>query len=89
MESGRAQLDGATVDEEALEQALRSGAIAGAALDVFRTEPLPSSSPLWQAPNIIITAHAAGGRPQQPGRLIAENLRRFRSGEPLLGVTHA
>lgn len=77
---------GATVDEDALEHALRTGSIAGAALDVFRTEPLPESSPLWHAPNIIITAHAAGGRPQEPGRLIAENLRRFRAGEPLLGA---
>lgn len=78
---------GVTVDEEALEAALRTGEIAGAALDVFRTEPLPASSPLWAAPNIIITAHAAGGRPQQPGALIEENLRRYRSGQPLLGVT--
>jgi phosphoglycerate dehydrogenase-like enzyme len=77
---------GVTVDEEALLAALRTGSIAGAALDVFRTEPLPSDSPLWDAPNTIITAHAAGGRPQQPGRLIAENLRRYRAGEPLLGV---
>jgi len=80
---------GITVDEDALETALRSGSIAGAALDVFRTEPLPPSSPLWQAPNILITAHAAGGRPQQPGKLIAENLRRYRAGEQLLGVTTA
>lgn len=78
---------GVTVDEDALDAALRSGSIAGAALDVFRTEPLPETSSLWQAPNIIITAHAAGGRPQQPGKLIAENLRRYREGEPLLGVT--
>lgn len=77
---------GVTVDEDALLAALRSSSIAGAALDVFRTEPLPSDSPLWDAPNTIITAHAAGGRPQQPGRLIAENLRRYRAGEPLLGV---
>lgn len=80
---------GVTVDEEALDAALRSGSIAGAALDVFRTEPLPATSPLWQAPNTIITAHAAGGRPQQPGELIAENLRRYRAGEPLVGVTTA
>ena len=78
---------GVTVDEDALEAALRSGSIAGAALDVFRTEPLPADSPLWRAPNVIITAHAAGGRPQQPGRLIAENLRRYRAGESLLGLT--
>lgn len=79
---------GVTVDEDALLEALRSGEIAGAALDVFRTEPLPADSPLWHAPNVIITAHAAGGRPQQPGRLIAENLRRYLAGEPLLGVSH-
>lgn len=80
---------GVTVDEEALDAALRSRSIAGAALDVFRTEPLPADSPLWRAPNTIITAHAAGGRPQQPGRLIAENLRRYRAGEPLLGAPTA
>ncbi|WP_420112462.1 NAD(P)-dependent oxidoreductase [Pseudactinotalea sp.] len=77
---------GVTVDEAALDDALRAGSIAGAALDVFRTEPLPADSPLWHAPNTIITAHAAGGRPQQPGRLIAENLRRYRAGEQLLGT---
>ncbi|WP_156226128.1 NAD(P)-dependent oxidoreductase [Pseudactinotalea suaedae] len=78
---------GVTVDEEALEAALRSGSIAGAALDVFRTEPLPEDSSLWQGPNLLVTPHAAGGRPQQPGKLIAENLRRYRAGEQLLGVT--
>ncbi|GAB2969975.1 MAG TPA: phosphoglycerate dehydrogenase [Actinotalea caeni] len=78
---------GVTVDEVALEAALRSGEIAGAALDVFREEPLPADSPLWDAPNLIITPHSAGGRPQQPGRLIAENLRRYLAGEELLGVS--
>ncbi|UFU03613.1 phosphoglycerate dehydrogenase [Ruania suaedae] len=77
---------GATVDEEALLAALESGSIAGAALDVFDTEPLPADSPLWQAPNTILTPHCAGGRPDQPERLIAENLRRLRAGEELLNI---
>ncbi|MFV0427131.1 MAG: NAD(P)-dependent oxidoreductase [Beutenbergiaceae bacterium] len=78
---------GVTVDEDALVAALARGDIAGAALDVFRTEPLPDDSPLWHAPNLIMTAHAAGGRPQQPGARIAENVRRDLAGEPLLGVS--
>jgi phosphoglycerate dehydrogenase-like enzyme len=65
---------GATVDEEALVSALRSGALAGAALDVMETEPLPADSPLWDAPNIILTPHVAGGRPQQAARFLAEQL---------------
>lgn len=80
---------GVTVDEDALVAALTTGEIAGAALDVFRTEPLPPESPLWRTPNTIITAHAAGGRPQQPGTLIAENARRYLDGRPLIGVTTA
>lgn len=79
---------GSVVDDGALLAALESGAIAGAALDVFRTEPLPADSRLWDAPNMIITPHSAGGRPQEPGRLIEENLRRHLAGEALLGVTH-
>jgi len=78
---------GVTVDEDALLEALSSGAIGGAALDVFRTEPLPAESPLWRAPNVILTPHSAGGRPQEPGRLIAANLRRYRAGEELIGVS--
>lgn len=77
---------GVTVDEDALIEALRAGSIGGAALDVFRTEPLPPDSPLWSTPNTILTAHAAGGRPQDPGALIEANLRRFLAGEPLQGV---
>ncbi|QOR71509.1 phosphoglycerate dehydrogenase [Ruania alkalisoli] len=77
---------GATVDEPALLAALESGSIAGAALDVFATEPLPADSPLWQAPNMIITPHSAGGRPERPERLIVENLRRLRAGDELLNV---
>ena len=74
---------GATVDEDALVAALRDGALAGAALDVFATEPLPSDSPLWTLPQVIISPHAAGGRPMGAEPLLEENLRRLQSGKPL------
>lgn len=74
---------GVCVDEKALAQALQDRRIGGAALDVFHTEPLPSSSPLWKAPNLIISPHAAGGRPRYSEALVAENLRRFLAGQPL------
>lgn len=51
---------GGCVDEGALLDALRSGSIAGAGLDVFETEPLPAEHPLWQAPNAILTPHVGG-----------------------------
>ncbi|KAL8439623.1 hypothetical protein Efla_004531 [Eimeria flavescens] len=50
---------GCVVDETALLEALTSGGIAGAALDVFQEEPLPVSSPLWGAPNLLLSAHNA------------------------------
>ena len=74
---------GSTVDEAALVAALREGRLAGAALDVTEVEPLPADSPLWEAPRLILTPHLAGGRPLAAGPFIAENLRRFRAGEPL------
>lgn len=77
---------GATVDTDALLAAIRAGRIAGAALDVFETEPLPNDSPLWDEPDILITPHAAGGRPQGADELIAENLRAFLDGRPLRNV---
>ena len=51
---------GGLVDEVAIARALGAGQIAGAALDVFEREPLPASSALWQAPNLILTPHIAG-----------------------------
>jgi D-2-hydroxyacid dehydrogenase (NADP+) len=51
---------GSLLDEAALVQALESGALGGAALDVAQTEPLPAGSPLWKAPNLFITPHTSG-----------------------------
>lgn len=77
---------GSTVDEIALVGALESGRLAGAALDVTATEPLPADSPLWDAPNLILTPHAAGGRPVGAAALIEDNVRRLLVGEPLRNV---
>jgi phosphoglycerate dehydrogenase-like enzyme len=80
---------GQLIDEQALIEALKEGKIAGAALDVFEEEPLPSDSPLWELPNVIISPHIAGFTPRYDERatdLFAENLRRFISGEPLLNA---
>ena len=51
------------VDEDALIAALKSGKLAGAALDVFATEPLPESSPFWDMDNVVVTPHIAGYSP--------------------------
>ena len=77
---------GATVDEDALLAAVRGGRLAGAALDVFDAEPLPAGSGLWDEPNVIITPHAAGGRPIGAADRIAENLAAFRAGAELRHV---
>ncbi|KAI1397175.1 D-isomer specific 2-hydroxyacid dehydrogenase [Hypoxylon fuscum] len=74
---------GTSIDEDALADALEKGEIGGAALDVFKTEPLPESSRLWAAPNLLVSPHAAGGRPQDAEALIAYNLRRFLAGQEL------
>lgn len=77
---------GTSVDEAALAAALKAGTIGGAALDVFETEPLPEASALWNAPNLIVSPHAAGGRPQGAEALIADNLRRFLAGQLLRNI---
>ena len=80
---------GAVLDEAALVDALRSRRIAGAALDVFRTEPLPADHPLWDMPGVIVSPHMSGdffGWPAAVSALFVENFRRWRSGEPLLNV---
>lgn len=75
---------GATVDQMALVRALHDGVVAGAALDVTTPEPLPPDDPLWDAPNLILTPHSAGGRPLGADERIAENVRRLAGGEDLL-----
>lgn len=77
---------GDTVDEEALVTALASGRLGGAALDVTAMEPLAADSPLWDAPNLILTPHAAGGRPLGAADLIAANVTALSTGEPLRNV---
>lgn len=82
---------GGLVDEAALIQALEEGQIAGAGLDVFETEPLPADSPLWQLDpeRLIISPHVSGFSPNYDERasdLLAENLRRYLAGEPLLNL---
>ena len=77
---------GGIVDQAALIPLLRERKLAGAALDVFPTEPLPADSPLWKLPNVIITPHVAGFSPHYDERaaaLFAENLHRYLAGLPL------
>ncbi len=77
---------GAVVDLAALTTVLQNGEIAGAGLDVFEIEPLPSHHPLWGMENVIITPHTAGEDPHTAERrinVVKENLRRFIGGEPL------
>lgn len=83
---------GSLVDEPALVDALRSGRLAGAGLDVFEEEPLPVSSPLWEMPNVIVSPHSAGTSDRENERitdLFRDNLRRFLDGEPLRNVFDA
>jgi glyoxylate/hydroxypyruvate reductase A len=76
---------GSIVDEPALVNALRSGHIAEATLDVFATEPLPTSSPLWEMDNVLITPHLASvALPASAVAQIGENVRRLRAGQPVL-----
>jgi len=77
---------GATLDESALLDAVRAGRLAGAALDVFETEPLPADSPLWDEPRVLVSPHAAGGRPIGAGALLAENVAAFVEGRPLRNI---
>jgi len=80
---------GALVDEDALVEALREHRIAGAALDVFREEPLPASSPLWTMPHVILTPHVSGFGPRYWERaleIFGRNLRAFLDGRPLENV---
>lgn len=77
---------GSVIDEAALIEALRSGQVASAALDVFEREPLDSGSPLWDLPNVIISPHTAAlddGEEQRVAELFCDNLRRYLDGAEL------
>ncbi len=78
---------GKLFDDLALVRALQQGWISGACLDVFPVEPPPSEHPIFDCPNVVMTAHTAGWSPDRQERLVAlfaENVRRFTAGEPLL-----
>jgi phosphoglycerate dehydrogenase-like enzyme len=80
---------GPIVQEAALIQALREGWIAGAGLDVFDVEPLPSDHPLYEFPQVIITPHVSGITPkffERIATIFADNLRRYVNDEPLANV---
>ena len=80
---------GALADETALAEALRGGALAGAALDVFETEPLPQRSGLWDLANVLVTPHLSGDSQNQLPTLaaqFADNLAAFKAGRPLANV---
>jgi phosphoglycerate dehydrogenase-like enzyme len=85
---GRGQL----VDEVALADALTRGALAGACLDVFREEPLPASSPLWDLENVIVSPHSASTVATENRDLVdlfLANLERWRRGEALQNLYDA
>jgi D-2-hydroxyacid dehydrogenase (NADP+) len=78
---------GGVVDQQALIDALRRGSIASAALDVFETEPLPSTSPFWTMPNVVVTPHVAAASPafwEQATDVTCNNLRRLRDERELI-----
>jgi phosphoglycerate dehydrogenase-like enzyme len=79
---------GPIVDEQALIEALQDGKLKGAALDVFQTEPLPTSSPLWEMDNVLLSPHnmdqTATFMHEATEFFVQENLARFVRGEPLL-----
>jgi D-2-hydroxyacid dehydrogenase (NADP+) len=80
---------GKLYDDMALVRALKEGWISGAGLDVFPVEPPPSDHPIFDCPNVVMSAHTSGWSPDRQVRLIdlfAENVRRYTEGLPLLNV---
>ena len=80
---------GHLIQDEDLVAAVNAKKIAGAMLDVFRQEPLPSEHPFWRTPNIIVLPHLGGPHPQRDrfvAKLFVENLDRFLHGKPLREV---
>ena len=79
---------GSAVDEDAIVEALNQGRIAGAALDVFKTEPLPEDSPLWSTPGLLVTPHISGQEVNpwtvmNNAAMFAEDLENYFEGRPL------
>ena len=77
---------GEVVDQEALVSALQSGHLGGAFLDVFAHEPLPTDSPLWAMPHVMVTPHAAGhsdGNENRVAQMFLDNLRSWVNDQPL------
>ena len=81
---------GSIVNTEALMEALRSGHIAAAGLDVTDPEPLPPDHPLWDCPNVLITPHISGlgASKQKHAEWFAENLRAYLEGRPQPGAVN-
>ncbi|GAA0432446.1 D-2-hydroxyacid dehydrogenase [Leifsonia naganoensis] len=80
---------GQVIDEDALIGALRSGDLGGACLDVFREEPLPPDSPLWDMENVLVSPHSAStvsSENRTLTELFIDNLGRFRDGRPLINL---
>lgn len=76
---------GPLIDDEALLDALNSGQVGHATLDVFRIEPLPPDHPYWSHPNVTVTPHIASEtRPVTAAQVICENIRRGEAGEPFV-----
>lgn len=94
MKAGALLVNGArgeVVDEGALVEAMQSGLLAGAALDVFHVEPLPRDSPLLTAPNVLLSPHMAGSSGEAAMRIVGTskaNLLRVLDGEPVLNVVN-
>lgn len=78
------------IDEDALVSAIESGHVSGAVLDVFEPEPLPSTSRLWDLPNVVMTPHMSSDDAvhytPKTLDLVFENARRLHTGEPLINV---
>jgi glycerate dehydrogenase len=77
---------GPLINEKDLAEALHQGTIAGAALDVVSTEPIPADSPLLKAPNLALTPHIAWATIEARRRLMhvtAQNIAAFQSGKPI------
>ena len=82
---------GGVVDQDAIYAALKSRSIAGAALEVFREEPLPRGNPLTELDNVILTPHSAGGPPETivaEGRAMLANIQRVLNGQTPLNLVN-